>query len=61
MYAFMFFTSILVFYCGMIVSNQVLYLKEIESTRRLGKLDGFFGERSDEIKKLYITLFKLFG
>jgi len=46
-----FFTSVRVFYCGIIVYIQVFYLKKIEPTSRLAKGSGYFGEQYDVIKK----------
>ena len=56
-----FFTSVLVFYCGMILSNQVLYLKKIETSGRLAYTDGYFGEQDDVIEKSNSWEIKLIG
>jgi len=51
MYEFIIFTSVWVFYCGIIVYIQVFYLKKIETSGRLTNTDGYFGERDSKIEK----------
>jgi hypothetical protein len=41
----------------MILLIQVLYLKKIETTRRLAKCDGYFGEHNITMKKMRRELF----